>query len=222
MRRIPRPSHNGRSGRPISRLGPLDDAPEAARSPRRCDDYPSASPVALRVALLPPASAPAGATAKVTTAPRTTAPVMRPGVPGRLASTASGLSLPSRGGRSSTGRGQGSAGAAPAHRRAGERSRRVDGAAGCLNRPGIGGGSEPTKGWGHASTEEVSAGRRPGTSTAEASKVKDLEREVRELKRANEVLLAASSFFARSWTRDCRGSRVHRRPPGAVRGPTDL
>jgi len=29
---------------------------------------------------------------------------------------------------------------------------------GALNRPGFGGGSEPTKGWGHASTEEVSAG----------------------------------------------------------------
>jgi transposase len=31
----------------------------------------------------------------------------------------------------------------------------------------------------------------------EAGRIKDLEREVRELKRANEILLAASSFFAR-------------------------
>ena len=31
----------------------------------------------------------------------------------------------------------------------------------------------------------------------EASRVKELEREVKELKRANEILLAASSFFAR-------------------------
>jgi transposase-like protein len=31
----------------------------------------------------------------------------------------------------------------------------------------------------------------------EVSRVKELEREVKELKRANEILLAASSFFAR-------------------------
>ena len=33
--------------------------------------------------------------------------------------------------------------------------------------------------------------------TAESVRVKELEREVRELKWANEILLAASSFFAR-------------------------
>lgn len=44
---------------------------------------------------------------------------------------------------------------------------------------------------------EVDAGRRPGTATEDASRIKALEREVRELKRANEILLAASSFFAR-------------------------
>jgi len=43
----------------------------------------------------------------------------------------------------------------------------------------------------------VDAGRTPGTTTLDASKIKDLERENRELKRANEILLAASSFFAR-------------------------
>ena len=43
----------------------------------------------------------------------------------------------------------------------------------------------------------IDAGDRPGIPAAEASKVKELEREVRELKRANEILLAASSFFAR-------------------------
>ena len=44
---------------------------------------------------------------------------------------------------------------------------------------------------------EVDAGARPGVSTAESARVKELEREVKELKRANEILLAASSFFAR-------------------------
>jgi transposase-like protein len=44
---------------------------------------------------------------------------------------------------------------------------------------------------------EVDAGHRPGTTTEEHTKIKALEREVKELKRANEILLAASSFFAR-------------------------
>ena len=41
------------------------------------------------------------------------------------------------------------------------------------------------------------AGRAPGVTTADAATVKALQAEVRELKRANEILLAASSFFAR-------------------------
>jgi transposase len=44
---------------------------------------------------------------------------------------------------------------------------------------------------------DINAGRRPGVTTDAAAKIKDLEREVRELRRANEILLAASSFFAR-------------------------
>ncbi len=41
------------------------------------------------------------------------------------------------------------------------------------------------------------AGQRPGTTTSNTKRIKDLERENQELKRANEILLAASSFFAR-------------------------
>jgi transposase-like protein len=44
---------------------------------------------------------------------------------------------------------------------------------------------------------EVDTGKRPGTTTSDAVKIRELEREVKELKRANEILLAASSFFAR-------------------------
>ena len=44
---------------------------------------------------------------------------------------------------------------------------------------------------------EVDAGRRPGVTTSEAAELTELRREVKELKRANEILLAASSFFAR-------------------------
>jgi transposase len=45
--------------------------------------------------------------------------------------------------------------------------------------------------------QRIDAGEEPGTSTADAKRIKDLEAEVRELRRANEILLAASSFFAR-------------------------
>jgi transposase len=44
---------------------------------------------------------------------------------------------------------------------------------------------------------EISVGERPGTGSAEAERVKELERETRELRRANEILKAASAFFAR-------------------------
>ena len=44
---------------------------------------------------------------------------------------------------------------------------------------------------------EIDGGARPGVSSAEAERVKALEREVKELRRANEILKAASIFFAR-------------------------
>jgi transposase len=44
---------------------------------------------------------------------------------------------------------------------------------------------------------ERDAGRRPGLTTDERKRLADLEREVKELKRANEILKAASAFFAR-------------------------
>ena len=116
-----------------------------------------------------------------------------------------------------------------------------------MNRPGFDGGSDPWRGWSHASPEEVpakscvsacradgvrdpradrrssparspgsptssastarrcatgsrqaevDAGQRPGVPTAERQRIAELEREVRELRRANEILKAASAFFA--------------------------
>ena len=44
---------------------------------------------------------------------------------------------------------------------------------------------------------EIEGGARPGVSSVEAERVKELEREVKELRRANEILKAASVFFAR-------------------------
>jgi transposase len=45
---------------------------------------------------------------------------------------------------------------------------------------------------------ERDVGKRPGLSTTERERVKELEREVRELKRANEILRTASAFFAQA------------------------
>ena len=45
---------------------------------------------------------------------------------------------------------------------------------------------------------EIDSGTRPGVSTAEAQRIKDLEREVKELRRANEILKLASAFFAQA------------------------
>ncbi len=45
---------------------------------------------------------------------------------------------------------------------------------------------------------QVDTGHRAGTTTGDAVTIKKLEAEVRELKRANDILLAASSFFARA------------------------
>lgn len=44
--------------------------------------------------------------------------------------------------------------------------------------------------------DERAVGERPGPTRAEEDRVKALEREVRELKRANEILRKASAFFA--------------------------
>ena len=41
-------------------------------------------------------------------------------------------------------------------------------------------------------------GQRPGISSDERARIKELEREVRELRRANEILRKASAYFAQA------------------------
>ena len=43
---------------------------------------------------------------------------------------------------------------------------------------------------------EVDAGQRPGVSSEESAEIKRLRAEVKELRRTNEILRAASAFFA--------------------------
>jgi transposase len=59
----------------------------------------------------------------------------------------------------------------------------------------VGVNADTLRGW--FTQADLDSGRRPGTTTEDSQRIKELEREVQELKRANEILLAASSFFAR-------------------------
>jgi transposase len=58
----------------------------------------------------------------------------------------------------------------------------------------LGIGTESLRGW--LKQAEIDGGRRQGTSTADKERIAQLEREVRELRRANDILKAASVFFA--------------------------
>ena len=44
---------------------------------------------------------------------------------------------------------------------------------------------------------EIDGGERPGITSGDKQRIAELEREVRELRRANEILKAASAYFAR-------------------------
>src|SRR5579875_2388871 len=58
----------------------------------------------------------------------------------------------------------------------------------------LGVGTESLRGW--LKQADIDAGVRPGTSSEDAAKIAELEREVRDLRRANDILKAASIFFA--------------------------
>jgi len=51
---------------------------------------------------------------------------------------------------------------------------------------------------------EIDAGDRPGTTTSDAERIAQLERENRELRRANAILKSASAFFAAELDRPSR------------------
>lgn len=58
----------------------------------------------------------------------------------------------------------------------------------------LGIGSESLRTW--VRQAEIDSGSRAGTTSAERERIAELEREVRELRRANEILKSASIFFA--------------------------
>jgi transposase-like protein len=55
---------------------------------------------------------------------------------------------------------------------------------------------ETLRGW--IERKEIDAGQRPGVPTAVDARIKELERENAELRRANEILKTASAFFAQA------------------------
>jgi transposase len=75
---------------------------------------------------------------------------------------------------------------------------------------------------------ERDQGIRGGTTSSERERLKVLEREVRELKRANEILRKASAYFAqteRDWQAPCADRSdgvVYQRSQGRVWGRADL
>ena len=58
----------------------------------------------------------------------------------------------------------------------------------------LGYGTESVRAW--VRQADIDEGLSAGTTTAEAARVKELEQEVKELRRANAILKSASAFFA--------------------------
>src|SRR5699024_11644737 len=76
----------------------------------------------------------------------------------------------------------------------------------------LGVNQETLRSW--VNQDQVDAGDRPGTTTAEAQRIKDLEKENRELRRANQILKSASAFFAAERDRPSKESAPTSTSPG--------
>jgi transposase len=59
----------------------------------------------------------------------------------------------------------------------------------------LGIGPESLRNW--VKQADIDSGKRPGVTTDQQRRIAELERENRELRRANEILKAAAGFFAR-------------------------
>ena len=58
----------------------------------------------------------------------------------------------------------------------------------------LGYGVESVRGW--VKQADIDDGNKPGTTTHDAERIKSLEQELKELRRANAILKSASAFFA--------------------------
>ena len=62
--------------------------------------------------------------------------------------------------------------------------------------------ADTLRGW--LKQADIDSGTRPGATTSESARIAELECEVRELKRANQILKSASAFFAAELDRPSR------------------
>ena len=83
----------------------------------------------------------------------------------------------------------------------------------------LGIGEQTLRNW--VERADIDAGRRPGVTTEDKERIAELEKENRELRRANAILKSASAFFAAKSTARSR-SPLHRRSQRGVRGRADL
>ena len=60
----------------------------------------------------------------------------------------------------------------------------------------LGIGTESLRAW--VKQADIDAGAKPGMTSVEAARIKELEQENRELKRTNEILRKASAYFAQA------------------------
>lgn len=70
--------------------------------------------------------------------------------------------------------------------------------------------------------DEINQGERQGRTSEEIAEIRRLKRENAELRKANDILKAASVSSRGNWTRNSRDLSIHRRSQGPVRGPVDL
>jgi len=66
----------------------------------------------------------------------------------------------------------------------------------------LGYGVESVRSW--VKQADIDEGFRPGVTTSESERLRELEQEVRELRRANEILRRAASFFGAELDRQQR------------------
>ena len=84
--------------------------------------------------------------------------------------------------------------------------------------PKLGCSPDSLRGW--CQQAERDSGRREGLTTAEKDRIKDLEREVRELRTANEILKKGEAFV-RHWSKDNGRAHILRKRNSTARSRND-